>query len=69
MFYSWVVYSAVAGQGPDAWKIDYALGNYLAVPFVCAGLLGSILGKGPPRFLTGLLAIMGFMLWVPIPIL
>jgi hypothetical protein len=69
MFYCWVLYRTVAGEWPDAWRVNYVLGNYFALCFVLAGLTGSILGKGPARFLVGLLAIMGFMLWVPVAIL
>ena len=68
LFYSWLVYQLIAGGSERAWRVQSILGD-VAVYLVLAGLLGGIVGKGRGRILTLLLAIMGFLLWVPIAIL
>jgi hypothetical protein len=68
MFYSWVAYRGIVGEWSDAWKVNYFLGNDIAVYLVLAGLVGAVVGKGK-RILVALLATMGFLLWVPVPIL
>jgi hypothetical protein len=41
----------------------------IAVYLVLAAVGGAIIGKGRGRVLTALVAIMGFLLWVPIGVL
>ncbi len=67
-FYAWVVYRLLAGASPQVWKVQAILSN-IAGFLILVGLIGAIIGNGHGRVLTMVIAIMGLLLWVPIPIL
>ena len=69
MFYSWIGYRGIVGEWSDAWRVNDFLGNDIAVYLVLAGLVGAVVGQGRERTLVALLATMGFLLWIPVPLL
>ncbi len=61
LFYAWRVYeSNSSGIGLGR----YYVGNYVAVPLLAAGLIGSIVGEGPGRVPIAISVVSGLLMWI-----
>jgi hypothetical protein len=69
LFYLWVAYRLLAGPTQKVWAVQDFLADNIALYLVLVALLGTLAGTGRGRILIALSALMGFMLWVPVPML
>jgi len=67
VFYGWLLFRVTADQFDERIGASYDFwGNWIGLPLILIGLTGAAVGKGRGRFLTTILALIGFMLWVPV---
>ena len=65
MFYTWVVYRAVAGSAPRVWEVK-DMATIVAGYLVIAALVGATVGKGAARIWLTFSALMGILPWIPL---